>query len=231
MTILTLVRHGQASFGGANYDRLSALGHQQSRLLGEHWRRLGIEFDALYSGELARQRDTATRLIEGLGREGGQRLHAGFNEYDFIGILRGYLPLLARESPELTLPSARLFKEPELFQSAFERCVDCWISERTPEGSPLESWKDFGRRVLEGLREIATPQHRHVVVVTSGGVIGVALREALKLSDAMAFQLNWRIYNASAHSFRVGKRGLSLTGFNNISHLELAGDPQLITFR
>ena len=36
MSELYLVRHAQASFGAANYDQLSDLGHQQSRWLGDH---------------------------------------------------------------------------------------------------------------------------------------------------------------------------------------------------
>ena len=44
MANLFLVRHGQASFGADDYDRLSPTGHEQSRLLGEYlawflWRR------------------------------------------------------------------------------------------------------------------------------------------------------------------------------------------------
>ena len=40
---LTLVRHGQASFGAANYDQLSDLGMQQSRWLGEYFAAIGAE--------------------------------------------------------------------------------------------------------------------------------------------------------------------------------------------
>ena len=70
-----------------------------------------------------------------------------------------------------------------------------------------------------------------VVAFTSGGVIAAALAEALKLDGKTAFEMNWRIYNASVHVFRLGKRGLTLLGFNNVSHLELAKDPALLTFR
>jgi len=38
MGTLYLVRHGQASFGAADYDNLSELGHKQSARLGEYWR-------------------------------------------------------------------------------------------------------------------------------------------------------------------------------------------------
>ena len=43
---LYLVRHGQASFGTHDYDRLSDLGHRQCRRLGEHFREAGIVFEA-----------------------------------------------------------------------------------------------------------------------------------------------------------------------------------------
>ena len=34
MSTILLVRHGQASFGAADYDNLSPTGHEQSRVLG-----------------------------------------------------------------------------------------------------------------------------------------------------------------------------------------------------
>ena len=38
MAHIHLIRHGQASFGAADYDQLSDLGHRQSVRLGEHLR-------------------------------------------------------------------------------------------------------------------------------------------------------------------------------------------------
>ena len=35
MAAIYLVRHGQASFGAADYDQLSARGEQQAQLLGQ----------------------------------------------------------------------------------------------------------------------------------------------------------------------------------------------------
>ena len=55
MGTLYLVRHGQASFGSDDYDRLSPLGQRQSLRLGEHWRAHGLHFDAVYTGTLLRQ--------------------------------------------------------------------------------------------------------------------------------------------------------------------------------
>jgi broad specificity phosphatase PhoE len=81
------------------------------------------------------------------------------------------------------------------------------------------------------LREVAPPDAGTVVIFTSGGMITAALREALKLDPHQAFRLNWRIYNASVHHFHLGRRGLALLGFNNVTHLEMARDPALLTFR
>src|SRR5438270_14034925 len=62
MSRLFLVRHGQASFLERNYDKLSAKGEEQSRMLGRYWAALNICFDRVYSGPRVRQRETA-RLV------------------------------------------------------------------------------------------------------------------------------------------------------------------------
>ena len=41
MSVLLLVRHGQASWGAADYDVLSDLGHEQSRLLAKVFKEAG----------------------------------------------------------------------------------------------------------------------------------------------------------------------------------------------
>jgi broad specificity phosphatase PhoE len=231
VTTIFLVRHGQASFGGPDYDRLSPLGHRQSLLLGEHWRRLGLSPDAMYSGEMSRQRDTALRVVEGLTATHELQIHPGFNEYDFINVVRAYLPAVAREHPEIALDSRKLFANARAFQHAFEKCIALWVRDHAYSGAPMETWKAFCTRCLDGIRAAAPAGRGTVMIATSGGVIAAALREALGLSDDMAFALNWRIHNASVHRFKLGRRGLSLLGFNDVGHLELGGDPALLTFR
>ena len=41
-----MVRHGQASFGQENYDRLSDKGILQMRALGEYWAGIHLGIDA-----------------------------------------------------------------------------------------------------------------------------------------------------------------------------------------
>ena len=65
MAELYLIRHAQASFGMSDYDRLSPMGCRQAGALGEYFRDCAIHFDAVYSGELERQRRTA-KIVLGL---------------------------------------------------------------------------------------------------------------------------------------------------------------------
>jgi hypothetical protein len=50
MSHLLLVRHGQASFLEENYDKLSAKGEAQSRLLGKYWACLKLPIDRVFAG-------------------------------------------------------------------------------------------------------------------------------------------------------------------------------------
>ena len=53
MATIYLFRHGQASFGADDYDKLSPLGERQATLLGHYLRDSGITLDAAFSGSLA----------------------------------------------------------------------------------------------------------------------------------------------------------------------------------
>lgn len=87
MAEITLVRHGQASFGSENYDQLSELGIQQSIWLGEHLKRLNYSFDRVVMGTMARHRQTAEGILRGLGSSLSIETHSGLNEYNFQGLL------------------------------------------------------------------------------------------------------------------------------------------------
>ena len=49
MGVIYLVRHAQASFGTADYDRLTPIGFTQAELLGAYFARRKIRFDAVYA--------------------------------------------------------------------------------------------------------------------------------------------------------------------------------------
>ena len=65
MTDIYLVRHGQASFGKANYDKLSELGGQQAIWLGDYFKHRNVEFDAVFSGDMVRHHETKEGIASG----------------------------------------------------------------------------------------------------------------------------------------------------------------------
>ena len=87
MGTLYLVRHGQASFGAANYDQLSELGWRQSRRLGEHFLQQGRRFDAIMTGTLQRHAQTLEGIQQGLGTTQPSTQLPGLNEYDSEAVI------------------------------------------------------------------------------------------------------------------------------------------------
>ena len=82
MGTLYLVRHGQASFGSHDYDRLSELGHRQCRALGEHFRSMNLRFATVLTGTLRRHRETYEGIAEGLAQSHTPEVCPGLDEYD-----------------------------------------------------------------------------------------------------------------------------------------------------
>src|SRR5262245_28961032 len=101
MSVLTLVRHAQASLFADNYDVLSPLGETQARLLGEFWARRPIDFDEAYCGPRARQSQTAEIAGSAFTQAGGTWpepvVLAELDEYDLGGLLRDLAPELSRQ--------------------------------------------------------------------------------------------------------------------------------------
>ena len=92
---LLVIRHGQASFGADNYDKLSDLGHRQSEAVGQLLRDTGWVPDRTITGTLTRQKET----LASMGFEAGDT-HPGLNEYDFQNLLdaryKGAVPELVK---------------------------------------------------------------------------------------------------------------------------------------
>lgn len=231
MTRLYFVRHGQASFGAAHYDRLSPLGERQALLLGQHLRRTGFRADTWLSGTLERQRATLGAMLQGLEAEASTDSHAGFNEYDHESILGAYLPRVMAELGLSPDQRVALFSDTRQFQTAFARVMQHWMEGTPHERAPFETWEAFQTRLREGLEQLARSGHERIVVVTSGGPIAFAVQAALGLTPEKTLALNWTLYNASLTELRVRRGTLMLSGFNGVAHLELAGDPSLLTYR
>lgn len=229
MTSIVLVRHGQASFGTANYDRLSPLGERQAVLLGEHWQQSNFAADHAVAGTLSRQQHTGRLALSALaGGAPSLAADAAFNEFNHTQLVQAYLPMLVAENPHLAADDGRVLRDRTLFRPLFGRIVSAW-AQGLPGARPLdETWPQFCARCEDGIRRAAAGAER-IVVFTSGGVITALLRAALGVDDDTALRLNWRIWNASVHELVLRPKGLTLVGFNDIGHLRLARDAAMLT--
>jgi len=238
MSVLTLVRHAQASLFADNYDELSPLGRKQARLLGEFWARRQIDFDEVYYGPRARQRQTAEIAGSAYIRAGRiwpePVVLAELDEYDLGSILHTLAPALSRQDlafAELLANYQRAAAGPDRersFRRVFEALTMHWVT--APDSvAGVEGFQTFRNRVERGLRIVMGKpgSGRRVALFTSGGVIGASVRLALDAPDQMALEVNWRVRNCSLTEFVFTRNRLTLDSFNAIPHLE---DPALRTY-
>lgn len=235
MSEICFARHAQASFGKEDYDRLSNLGMRQAEILADYLVRMGLDFHAVYSGSMERQIATAKKLLSAMGKQKDTPdLHIvpELNEYDSRLVIKSYVPDLIREDPAVSDALAQMYTDRRSFQMVFERAVLRWISGRNDlEG--VETWKAFKARVHQGVKMIMEENGRkkRILVFTSGGAISTVMQMALSLTDEETIRLSWQIQNTSLSVFKYSGKDFSLSSFNSLVHLQLLGDPALLTYR
>lgn len=233
---LYLIRHGQASFGAADYDVLSELGARQSRALGEHLGQLEIRLDRCIAGSLRRQQDTARLALEALHGSGcavpALDTDPAFNEFDAEGLIRSLLPDLLTHEPQALQVLQNVVEHRSEFQRLFARMVQRWHDgEHADDG--LETWASFTARIDQGLQRVLAQagEADNIAIFTSGGSIAALLHLVTGITPAQAFALNWQIINTSLSHLKFHGREISLTTFNSQAHVRLLKSPELITYR
>jgi broad specificity phosphatase PhoE len=214
VSVVYLLRHGQASFGAADYDVLSPAGHQQAKVLGEELRARGIEPRQAWAGTLARQCDTAAVTLAAAGFDLECGTDARWDEYDHLGLVHG---LLARE--QVDLPAS-----PREFQAVLDRALGDWVGGDHGVGTS-GSFAEFSAGAHAALSEIGAGGD--ALVFTSGGVIA-ALCARLIGADVVA--VNRVVVNAAITKIVVGRSGASLVSFNEHGHFDGARR-DLLTYR
>ena len=205
MAELLIVRHGQASFGAQDYDRLSDIGHRQSALLGETLRERGWAPDRVVTGTLRRQTET----LRAMGFGEPSEAHAGLNEYNFTDLLAArFKHGLPKDDTTDRRHHFRILRD-----TVFE-----WQNDKLT--GVAETWKDFKTRVEAGRQFATRPGAKRVLVISSGGVIGQMVAAALGAPDAQMMHLNLQIKNAAMTRFIFTQGAFSLHEFNMTPHLD-----------
>jgi broad specificity phosphatase PhoE len=221
MPILYLVRHAQPDFAG-HYDSVTELGLRQSAWLGQHFAGRGIQFARTVCGSLSRQAATLETLLLHLPGAPAPRIDPGFNEYDAASVLGAF-----HCGDERSLRAAG---DRRAYFTAVRDALHAWSRhEGAREG--LESWQDFGKRVAAaadaacaGLEPSAA-----ILVVTSGGVIGRLVADALGAGPQAAIQLNLQTRNTGVTEMVRGRSIARVVAFNAVPHLERADRADAVT--
>lgn len=229
MANLYLIRHGQASFGKADYDALSEQGWEQGRVLGR-WLAGKVSPTAVFAGDMRRHRETVEAIGDGLGQPLPElQINPGFNEFDHETVVHALKPEWA-EREVMARDLAEHDKPAKAFQLTFVEAVERWVSGQYDSDYP-ETWSDFCTRVNAAVEDALTNSGGgDVLVASSGGPISVVMQALLGLDDKRALELNQVIANTSVTRILFSGKRRSLSVFNNYSHLE-DGAPELVTFR
>ena len=205
-----LVRHGQASWDADDYDVLSEVGWEQSRLLGRSLAARGVVPDVVVRGGMRRHRETTEAVLEGVGFGGEVAVDDGWDEFDHVAMLA------AHPAPFVGRPSKAEF------QSWFEAATDRWTGGDF-DHEYAESFGAFSERVGAAVRR-TTEEVGTVLVVSSGGPIAWTVATLLA-DDPGVRQGLWRrlnpvCVNSGVTRLVTGRRGLSFVGFNEHGHLD-----------
>ncbi len=212
MGMLTLIRHGQASFGAADYDQLSELGTRQCRALGQWFRGRGQRFDAVLTGTLRRHAQSLDAIADGLGDMPEALLWPGLNEYDGNALVHAV-------HPEPITAADRAEAVRQHFRALREGLTRWAAGELQPAGMP--SWVDFVAGIEAALAHVR--EHhlgQQVLIVSSGGPIATAVSRVLDAPPATAIELNLHIRNSAVTEFSFTRGRHRLLSYNHLPHLD-----------
>lgn len=221
MAELVLVRHAQASFGSDDYDRLSELGWQQSRWLGDHFRAMDQPFDHVVIGGQRRHRETAQGIAETLGLDREPEVMAGLNEYDFVSVLAAFME--GREMPAEANDDRRAHFR--LLRDA----LTAWSRDEI-KGPLPERWSDFEARVAGALGRLARRGDERILVVSSGGPISMTLKRVLEVTPDMMIRLNLQMKNTGYSRCLANGQAVFLNLFNATPHLDAPERAHALTY-
>lgn len=198
---VVLVRHGQASFGTADYDHLSTTGERQAAILGAAFAAAGLVPDRVVHGGLRRQRDTAKFVGEAAGWTCPVFVDERWDEFELVG---------SASRMNTSDPDG-----PHLFQTWYEQATDRWLAGDDAPGQ--ESRDAFEARVQAALADVSGPGT--TVVVTSGGPIATIAAGLVDGGRAAYRRLMPAMVNTSVTKLVSGRRGVTLVSWNAHDHL------------
>ncbi|MFC5697480.1 histidine phosphatase family protein [Pseudomonas sp. GCM10022186] len=212
MSSLYLLRHGQASFGTDDYDRLSPLGLRQALSTGASLAARHLRFDEVFVGPRRRHLETAEALLAAMPGAGEPSRTSFLDEFaEGDALMRSARRRLGDGGwPQDRAESTRLYgEEIRRWAAGADDIAEC---------TPVEP---FRQQVVGWLHELLDKpgSGRCLLAVTSAGTIAVLVAEVLGLPRTRVADLLLMLDNAALSElvFRPGR--VSLRSFNNTHHL------------
>jgi broad specificity phosphatase PhoE len=225
MPAIYLIRHGQASFGAADYDQLSPLGYRQGEALGRTLDAAGLLPAAVVCGRMKRHAQTAEACLGAMKHPAYWQEEAGLDEFDHMEIIGTHRPDLVNHGEM----AAFLKSQPHpaaAFEELFQQAMLQWIR---GEGDYRESWQAFRQRVTESVHRLAGALNsgESLLIFSSGGPIGVMAQQFLGFPDEDWPAFSRRLVNAGLTRLAGRADNLQLVSLNE--HLYLNGE--LLSYR
>jgi broad specificity phosphatase PhoE len=209
VSVLYLVRHGQASFGTGDYDRLSPRGREQSQALGTALGNMGTAPARMVSGAMLRQRQTAQGLLDAAGWAADVDIDPRWDEFNATELINAL--------PEGD-PAART--DSRAFQRLLEKASARWASGEH-DGDYAETYPAFTQRIeaaLDGALD-GLVSGQAAVVVSSSGAIAWAAARLLDGGFPQWLALNRVTVNSGVTKIVAGSSGKTMVTFNDHGHL------------
>lgn len=226
MSKIYYIRHGQASVLSDNYDNLSQIGFEQSRLTGKYFANQNIQFDKIYIGPLHRHRQTYDGISEAynpaMQRIMDQpQIMETLAEHHGPRVVKTLLPELIQENEGInqlaSKPHANRNEQIANYMRVYETVTTMWVDGQLDDRvQDIQSWKAFRSMAANAFTEICknTQKGENILVITSGGPVAVAVGEALQLTDAKTLEVSWVTANCSINVFLKNDRRISLSNMN-----------------
>ncbi len=218
MASIMFVRHGQASFGSDNYDKLSPLGTQQAELLGAYLKATQRSFDYVVGGTMQRHYETFLGVDKSLASTNNYLRHDGWNEYDHEALFNAYLVQFSDDCEVTSQRISDFYGDRRLYHRILQRALHAWSTGKLVDLT--ESWCEFNQRVNDALNDVANNVSHSALVSASGGSLSLAMMLALKMPVEHAIDFSFQMKNTAINQLFLSAGKWHLHSFNSMAHLE-----------
>ncbi len=251
MASIYLIRHGQASFGHDDYDKLSETGVEQAQTLGTSLALKMSQPTKVITGSMLRHKQTAQGALAAFessteAASTNASTHASvienatpysmqedarWNEYAHQEILGAFDERF--ETPAGIRAFLKTSEQPQKqFLHLFNQAVARWMSGDF-DADYSETWMAFKSRLQAALASVVSglEDKDEVLIFTSGGPISLLAQAHLGVPETQLMQMNWTLVNCGITKLIQSRQGVFVAALNEHSVFEKPAHRHLITYK